>query len=388
MGRKKKKTSFFYKVWEGIGLFFIGLWSLVLLVVHFREIIELFSHPFRYLFSMDNGGEKTGFFKSLSNRMAEKRAEKRELKREMKELKRAAESGETDAWTSHSSYHYYKSEEDRGWGERTYRKFTGKDKFEEAEARYEVLKERFEKRLEKYEREADELIDELNVHIEAINKYKVQIKTELFPVYADKMSLIKGVNISKEFPLEEFKQGEIEFHGVRDREDLFSIDFTEHPIAANLKCWLTLGFLSRKQAKESLYKVQEEEKRIEEEFARMGAEIEKLKLIKISLIQIEGYYKDLIGLYKQMLTRLDNSVNFLCAQNIISMSKIGRNKLDGRTLPLVQQTEIKCINKSSIIMKKMVDTCVTVEASTTSIEEYERKMGRSTKEIQEYYQAA
>ncbi len=387
MVRKKKDTGFFYEIWEGIALFFIGLWSLVLLVVYYRGIIEFFSYPIRYLFSMDKGKENAGFFKRISNRMAEERAEKRELKREMERLKRDAESRVTDSWTNNTSY-YYESEEDRGWFERSYRKFTGKDKFEEAEARYEALKKRFEKRLEKYERATEVLIDELNVHVEAINQYKVQIKTELFPIYADKMRLIKGVNISKEFPLEEFKQGEIELHGVRDREDLFSIDFTEHPIVANLKCWLTLGFLSRKQAKESLYKVQEEEKRIEEEFARMDAEIEKLKLIKISLIQIEGYYKDLIGLYKQMLTRLDNSVNFLCTQNIISMNTIGGNKLDGRTLPLVQQTEIKCINKSSIIMKKMVDTCVTVDASTTSIEEYKRKMGRGTKEIQEYYLAA
>lgn len=387
MVRKKKDTGFFYEIWKGIALFFIGLWSLVLLVVYYRGIIEFFSYPIRYLFSMDKGKENAGFFKRISNRMAEERAEKRELKREMERLKRDAESRVTDSWTNNTSY-YYESEEDRGWFERSYRKFTGKDKFEEAEARYEALKKRFEKRLEKYERATEVLIDELNVHVEAINQYKVQIKTELFPIYADKMRLIKGVNISKEFPLEEFKQGEIELHGVRDREDLFSIDFTEHPIVANLKCWLTLGFLSRKQAKESLYKVQEEEKRIEEEFARMDAEIEKLKLIKISLIQIEGYYKDLIGLYKQMLTRLDNSVNFLCTQNIISMNTIGGNKLDGRTLPLVQQTEIKCINKSSIIMKKMVDTCVTVDASTTSIEEYKRKMGRGTKEIQEYYLAA
>ena len=381
MGRKKKGTVFFYKIWESFGCFFMGLWSLVLLLVHFREFIEFFSSPIRYLFSIDKGGERTGVFKSRSNRRAQVRAE-------MRELKRLAESSETDALPSISPYHFYESEDDRGWFERTYRKFTGKDKFEEAEARYEALKKRFEKRLEKYERETDELIDELNVHVEAINGYKAQIKTELFPSYADKMSLIKGVNISKEFPLEVFKQEEAEFHGVRDREDLFSIDFTEHPIVAHLKCWFTLGFWSRKLAKETLYKVQEEEKRIEEEFARMEAEIEQLRLIKISLIQIEGYYKDLIILYQQMLTRLDNSVNFLCVQNIKLSGAIGKRKLDGRTLPIVQQTEIKCINKASIIMKKMVDTCVTVDASTSSIEEYERKMKKGTKEINEYYQAA
>ena len=89
-----------------------------------------------------------------------------------------------------------------------------------------------------------------------------------------------------------------------------------------------------------------------------------------------------------MLTRLDNSVNFLCVQNIKLSGAIGKRKLDGRTLPIVQQTEIKCINKASIIMKKMVDTCVTVDASTSSIEEYERKMKKGTKEINEYYQAA
>jgi hypothetical protein len=381
MGHKKKGTGFFYKIWEGFSLFFMGLWSLALLVVHFREFIEFFSNPIRYLFSLDKDGEKSGVFKRSSNRRAQIRAE-------IRELKRHAESSETDVLPSLSSYHYYESEEDRGLFERTYRKFTGKDKFEEAEARYEALKKRFVKQLEKYERETDELIDELNVHVEAINGYKVQIKTELFPSYADKMSLIKGVNISKKFPLEEFMQGETDFHDVRDREDLFSIDFTEHPIVAHLKCWFTMGIWSRKLAKETLYKVQEEEKRVEEEFARMEAEIEKLRLIKISLMQIEGYYKDLIILYQQMLTRLDNSVNFLYTQNIKLAGAIGRRKLDGRTLPIVQQTEIKCINKASIIMKKMVDTCVTVDASTTSIEEYKRKMGRGTKEIQEYYLAA
>ena len=80
MVRKKKDTGFFYEIWEGIALFFIGLWSLVLLVVYYRGIIEFFSYPIRYLFSMDKGKENAGFFKRISNRMAEERAEKRELK--------------------------------------------------------------------------------------------------------------------------------------------------------------------------------------------------------------------------------------------------------------------------------------------------------------------
>lgn len=385
MGRKKKKSGFFQNIEEAFESVIIGILGLVIFVAFYRVIIEFFSYPIRFLFRVDDDEKKPGFFKRLSNIIAGNRYEKSKWKRFL----RSVESGKKHTWTSHSSYtNHYNTQEDMGWFKRSYRKFTGKDKFEEAEARYEELKKRFEKRKEKYEREANELIDEINVHVRRINEYKVQIKTELFPSYADKMSLIKGVNISKEFPLEEFRQGETDFHAVRNREDLFSIDFTEHPIVAHLKCWFTMGIWSRKQAKETLYKVQEEEKRIEEEFARMRAEIEQLKLIKLSLIQIEGYYKDLIELYNQMLTRLDNSVNFMCAQNIILTNAIGRRKLDGRTLPIVQQTEIKCINKSSIIMKKMVDTCVTVDASTTSIEEYERSMRRGTMEIQEYYQAA
>ena len=103
---------------------------------------------------------------------------------------------------------------------------------------------------------------------------------------------------------------------------------------------LTLGFYTRKKAKETLERVREEKKRLEEEMARMDAELVKLRRIKDALELISEYYISLIELYRVLLSRLDNSVNFLMIRCISSAKKLISNQMSIKLLPKTQQAEI------------------------------------------------
>ena len=72
----------------------------------------------------------------------------------------------------------------------------------------------------------------------------------------------------------EFSRGleKKELESLKGRQDLFKIDFRNNPISSNLKAIFTLGFWSRKKAKESLLAVQEENHRLEAELKELDAE--------------------------------------------------------------------------------------------------------------------
>lgn len=248
-----------------------------------------------------------------------------------------------------------------------YKSFTGQATFVEADRMYDDIKRRFEEHKRYFEKEVDSLSNEIERQVSSINKSKTIIKTELFPSFSEKMSRLKDIPVSDHYLKEYFSGSTLKVDKIKAKADLYLIDFKKNPIKNNALAIVTLGFYTRKKAKETLERVREEKKRLEEEMARMDSELTKLRRIKDALELIAEYYLSLIEIYRKLLSRLDNSVNFLMIRCISSVHKLVRDQMSIKLLPKSQQAEIMAMVSISKVLKTMVEKNITMEGKTESI---------------------
>lgn len=274
-----------------------------------------------------------------------------------------------------------------GWLNNIRKKITGQATFEEADQRYEELLRRFNKHKSYFESETEKCIQKIEWHVNSINQAKKEIKTVLFPAFAEKIQQLADVSISDSFIKEQYGRNSVEIEGVKERSDLFLIDFKKNPFKTNFLAFVTLGILTRKRAKESLLKVKEEEKRIEEVIERMDSELARLNRMEEALENIEYYFNSLLELYNTLLNRLDHSVNYLLFRCLNMVHAIVKVQMSIKYLLKRQQKEIEAIVTISSIMKKMVDTQIVVDKSE-SLSEAKNKLEFNTNEIKEKYNAA
>jgi hypothetical protein len=98
---------------------------------------------------------------------------------------------------------------------------------------------------------------------------------------------------------------------IAPRAELFIIDFDRYPWKSYAKAWLTHGFWSRKEAKETLEKVLEQQIVVENEIAKMKADKVRLDQIHSAIQQVRYYFETLIKSYHVLLDELEYSVNML-----------------------------------------------------------------------------
>ena len=266
--------------------------------------------------------------------------------------------------------------------------FTGKKTFNEAEELYNRISERYNSRRKRFESDVDKYSQSIEDHVNVINHYKERIKTELFPQMAEKLKKIWDVNITDKFSFEEFEIGNYSFDELREKEKLYKIDFNKHPIKNNTLAVLTLGFYTRKKAKETLYAVQEEEAKINAEIAKMDIETKRLEAIEMSLSNVDKYFVDLVEIYENLLVRLDSSINFLFVRCMSFSHKIIKQEMSIRYLSKIQIKEIEAIVTASQILKKMTETRIVSLENKEEVSKYEKTMEKQHEEIAKAYMAA
>lgn len=266
-----------------------------------------------------------------------------------------------------------------------YNNFTGQTTFEEADRMYEDIKNRFEEHKKYFEKEVDRLSSEIETNVESINNSKRTIKIELFPLFSEKIRRLKDIPVTKEFLKEYFSGTDIKVDSLKEKADLYLIDFKKNPFKSNALAIVTLGFYTRKKAKETSEKVKEEKKRLEEEMVRMDSEVTKLIAIKNALDLIAHYYLSLIEVYRALLNRLDNSVNFLMIRCISFAHKLINEQMSIKLLPKSQQAEIMAMISISRILKEMVEKNITMNGKTEriccDIKKVKKEMGLQIEKI-------
>ena len=251
---------------------------------------------------------------------------------------------------------------------RGYKSFSGQATFEEADRMYEDIKKRFEEHKAFFEKEVENISSQIEEHVQSINKSKETIKTELFPAFAEKMHILKDIPVSESYLKEYFNGSNLKVDSIKTKANLYLIDFKKNPFKSNALAIISLGFYTRKKAKETLEKVREEKKRLEEDMVRMDSELTKLKAINEALDIIASYYTSMVELYNALLSRLDNSVNFLIIKCLSYAHKIVHEQMSIKLLPKTQQAEIMAMVSISKIMKTMVDTKIILEGKTDIIQ--------------------
>lgn len=267
-------------------------------------------------------------------------------------------------------------------------KFTGKKTFEEAEALYEKIAERYNSKREQFEKNVDRYTKSIYKHVQKINECKEKIKTELFVQMANNMEKIKDISVSDYFTEEEYKAVISSFDSIRTKSELYKIDFNKNKFGNAVKAIVTLGFYTRKKAKETLYLVEEEEKKVDAEIAKIDSEIIKLQAIDHSLENVEGYFTSLIEIYENLLVRLDNSVNYLYIRCLSFAHKLVHKEMSIRKLPVMQQKEVEAIITASKIMKAMTDAQIVSFEDCDKVKDYSENIKKQYENVNETYKAA
>lgn len=274
------------------------------------------------------------------------------------------------------------------FGTNQWNKFSGKDKYLEAERLYDKITEKYNKRRSKFDKEVDETVGKIESHVEKINKYKNKIRKELFVRMVENISKMKDVNVDKTFTPEEYIAAVLTTDGVRSKDSIYTIDFNAHKFKTTFQAIFTLGFYTRKKAKETLYAVQEEEAKINEEIAKMDAETVKLKGIEASLENVELYFENLISIYEQLLVRLDNSVKYLSFRCMSFAHKLIDTNLSIKLLPKMQQKEIEAIITASKILKAMTDAKLISVENQAQVKSFSNNLKGQHDEIVKLYDVA
>ena len=267
-------------------------------------------------------------------------------------------------------------------------KFSGRDDFEEANNLYEEIAERYNTKREEFESDTDRLVESIERHVGAINQYKKKITNVLFPEFAEKITKIKDVKLPSGFSVEEYIDNPLNLDGIRDRSEMFSIDFNKHKLKTTIQAVFTLGFYTRKKAKETLLRVHEEEKKLEDEMSRMDAAVTQLEMIETSLDNVEHYFASLIEIYEQMLVRLDNSVSYLCVKCLTFAHKIVKIGMSMNSLPMAQRKEIEAIVSASKILKVMTEIQLLSIEDDSNVRMYCSNIEKQYTELNRVYKAA
>ena len=230
-------------------------------------------------------------------------------------------------------------------------KFTGRDKEREAEELLAQLETKARTAERDFQCFAEEIQDRVNTALERLNAMREELNTCDFRRFENLAALFSNWEVSKvrsECALE-LKRHHLE--PLKTRDDLFKIDFRNHPISSNLKAVFTLGFLTRKRAKETLLAVREEEHRLELDLDKMNSEKTRLSLIADSLEQVvEQVVTFRQKYYLKLLDELDYSVHLMRSCYFVQTTEPVPDKIDPEMMPLRHQKCLECADKATRIL--------------------------------------
>ena len=235
---------------------------------------------------------------------------------------------------------------------KVYKKFTGQDVAEEAERRLAALEERTRRRNDEFNAFKEENTKAINDVLASINTCRKRLNDELFPQFCSLAGNFRNWSVA-DVGLEKsicLKGG---CDSVRSREELMRIDFRNHPISANALAIFTLGFATRKRAKESLNQVKEEEARINAEFQKLEAEEARINGILMSLRQVEQQFEDCLEIYSRVLEEVDYSVELLRTGRCILGGDLAGGKFDVEFLPERHLLSLKAADEITRIVFAM-----------------------------------
>lgn len=233
---------------------------------------------------------------------------------------------------------------------------TGRTKFEQAE---ELLKE-IEKKLSiaklNYDKNILEVANRIEEKVSKINYHKKDIYNNHFIRFVRLGNKLHNISIKGRNFLEYFDESIIkskEWKGIKDKKELYQIDFNNLKFTEIVLGFLTLGFSTRKKANQTLLNVQDEETRINHDIQEMESQITKAKVILESIDNVEEYFTVLIQNYSKLLDRFEYGIKSQIQKNILKGNKLDNGKLNFKMIPIAHIEEFQALFNLSIVLKQM-----------------------------------
>lgn len=243
-------------------------------------------------------------------------------------------------------------------GSKCWNAFTGKTTFDKAERLYQEICDRYDKKKIEYDQSCKKLIDDIDTQVGAINRFKQDIYGVQFKRFVSLANRLHNVTVKGQ-PFEElFDDAILEIKTtatVEHRNSLFLIDFNKFDLVRVASYVLTLGFYSRKKAKQTLLKVQEEELRIDEEIAKMESHQCQLQVVTASIDNVVEYFDELIKNYNKLLDRFEYGIQSQRHKQMAHADEIFAHKLDFKLIPIAHIEEFQALFNLSIVLKQMAN---------------------------------
>jgi len=233
---------------------------------------------------------------------------------------------------------------------------TGRDKFDEAEELLKKIEDKYDKAKFNYEKEIEEININLKNKLEKINYHKKDVFNNHFKKFTLLGNKLHNLNIEGKSFLEYFDDSITEIKnqsGVKDKSKLYEIDFNNLSLKELGLGILTLGFFTRKKAKETLAKVENEEKRINEEIVKMDSQIKKLNVIVESINNVSHYFEVLIKNYSNLLDRFEYGISTQIQKTLLVGKRLENGKLDFKLMPIKHIEDFQALFNLSIVLKQM-----------------------------------
>lgn len=218
-------------------------------------------------------------------------------------------------------------------GSKCWNAFTGKDKYDEANKKYTELKINWQETKDEHERYVHNISSKIEDVIGSINLYKENLIERDFYRFINSASRIAMWEIICDKSYEEFKHQYGKIEKIKSRRSVFLIDFDKDCIKSYGLAVLSLGFFTRKKAKETLLKVKEQEEVFKHEKEKINAEKVRLKQLLKSLKNIENYFRVLTEQYNELLCELEYSINLLSVSYYLVNPKYAGDKIDCYFMP-------------------------------------------------------
>lgn len=239
---------------------------------------------------------------------------------------------------------------------KTWNALTGKDKFKQAEELLNKIEEEYSNAKLNYEKKVLEISSKIEKKIFKINYHKKDIYDNHFTKFVSLGNKLHNISIKGKNFLEYFDDSITQvkiLNGVRSKNELYMIDFNNLKFTEIALGFLTLGFFTRKKANQTLFKVQEEEMRINEEIQKMEAQLIKAQVILESIDNVDEYFCILIQNYSRLLDRFEYGIKSQIQKNILKGDKLDNGKLNFKMMPIAHIEEFQALFNLSIVLKQM-----------------------------------
>ncbi|TKB52750.1 DNA repair protein [Ferrimonas aestuarii] len=239
--------------------------------------------------------------------------------------------------------------------QKAWHSFTGENTARKAERLYKQIKTRYDQARSDYEKDSERITESIRLEIEQVNQRKQEIYDCHFNRFVRVAKRLHNVTVKGQ-PFEEFFDKHVleikGSEGIRHERELITINFDEFSWTRVASYLFTLGFHSRKQAKESLKRVEEEEARINEEIRKMQSHLVVLKTTLKAIQQVQGYFDELVGNYSALLDRFEYGIQSQ-RHLLLATGNVMTHRLDFRQIPIAHIEEFHALFNLSIVLNHM-----------------------------------